>query len=121
MNGLANNIFKFVFNQLVKQEFLSGNRSYIGGALAIMGGVSLIGEMLVAQEYDEAKMAMAWAGLALGYKIIGDAGKQEKLIEVAKTTATATSATALTHSSNTDIMKASETVHADHDQSRDSK
>lgn len=110
MNQLANNIFRFVFNQIIKQEFLSGSRSYIAGASSILGGLVVVTEMLASGNYDEVRMGVAWAAFTLGYKIIGDAGKQEKLLEVAKTTATATSATALTHSNGADIAKAAEAV-----------
>jgi hypothetical protein len=77
MNGIGNKIFEFIFNQLIKQDFIAGHRMYIGGSVAILGGIGLIGEMLVNQKYDDTKMAMAWAGIALGYKTIGEAGKQD--------------------------------------------
>ena len=75
MNGIGNKIAQFVFNQLIQQKFIAGHRMYIGGALAILGGIGLIGEMVVSGNYDEVKMGLAWAGLALGYKTIGEAGK----------------------------------------------
>lgn len=110
MNGIANKVFQFVYSQLIKQEFLSGHRSYIAGASSILGAVVLVLDMLYAGNYDEVKMGMAWAGVTLGYKIIGDAGKQERMIEISKTTASATSATALTQATNRNIATASEAV-----------
>lgn len=77
MNGIGNKIAQFVFNQLIQQKFIAGHRMYLGGAIAILGGIGLIGEMLVSGNYDEVKMGLAWAGLALGYKTIGEAGKQD--------------------------------------------
>ena len=77
MNGIGNKIAQFVFSQLIQQKFIAGHRMYLGGAIAILGGIGLIGEMLVSGNYDEVKMGLAWAGLALGYKTIGEAGKQD--------------------------------------------
>lgn len=110
MNGIANKVFAFVYTQLVKQQFLQGHRSYIAGATSILGAVVIVGDMLVNGTYDETKMGMAWAGFVLGYKIIGDAGKAEKMLEAANTTATATSATALTNASPAAIEAAGSAV-----------
>lgn len=84
MNQLGSKIFEFVFNQLVKQEFLAGKRSYIAGASCILGGLVVVTEMLAAGQYDEVRMGVAWAGFTLGYKIIGDAGKKDAALEVEK-------------------------------------
>lgn len=84
MNQLGNKIFEFAFNQLIKQEFLAGKRSYIAGASSILGSLVLITEMLASGQYDEVKMGVAWAGFTLGYKMLGDAGKKDVMLEVEK-------------------------------------
>ena len=84
MNQLGNKIFEFAFNQLIKQQFLAGKRSYIAGASSILGSLVLITEMLANGQYDEVKMGVAWAGFTLGYKMLGDAGKKDVMLEVEK-------------------------------------
>jgi hypothetical protein len=81
MNSLGNRIFQFLFQQIIQQQFIAGHRMYIGGAIAILGAIGIVGEMVVSGNYDETKMAIAWAGFALGYKTIGEAGKQDARIE----------------------------------------
>lgn len=81
MNGLANKLFQFIFQQVVQQNFIKGYRMYIGGAIAIAGGLSGIAEMLVSGNYDETKMTVSWGFLYLGYKTLGEAGKQDAKIE----------------------------------------
>ena len=94
MNGIGNKIAQFIFQQIVKQQFVAGNRMYIGGAVGIIGGLLLIAEMVVSGKYDEVKMGVAWAGIGLGYKTIGEAGKQDArtaaLLTAARTQATET-------------------------------
>lgn len=84
MNQLGNKIFEFAFNQLIKQQFLAGKRSYIAGASSILGSLVLITEMFANGQYDEVKMGVAWAGFTLGYKMLGDAGKKDVMLEVEK-------------------------------------
>jgi hypothetical protein len=88
MNGIGNKIAEFVFNQLIKQEFLSGKRSYIAGASSILGGVVVLTEMLASGKFDEVRMGVAWAAFTLGYKIIGDAGKADARTQALLTAAT---------------------------------
>ncbi len=84
MNQLANQVFGWVFRQVIKQEFLAGKRSYIAGASSILGGLVMVTEMAASGEYSETKMGMAWAAFVLGYKIIGDAGKKDAQLEATK-------------------------------------
>lgn len=84
MNQLANQVFGWVFRQVIKQEFLAGNRSYIAGASSILGGLVVVTEMVASGEYDEVRMGVAWAAFTLGYKIIGDAGKADARTDALK-------------------------------------
>lgn len=84
MNQLGSKIFEFVFNQLIRQDFLKGHRSYIAGASSIFGGLVVVLDMIVAGHYDETKMGVAWAGFTFGYAIIGNAGKKDATLEVEK-------------------------------------
>ena len=81
MNQGVMKLVGFVFNQLVAQKFLTGHRSYIAGAMSILGGIVVIGDMVVNGQFDEVHAGAAWASIALGYKIIGDAGKKQALID----------------------------------------
>ena len=81
MNQALMRIVAFVFDHVVKQKFLTGKRSYVGGASAILGGVVLILDMVVNGSFSEEKAGAAWAAISLGYAVIGHAGKQEKLLE----------------------------------------
>lgn len=82
MNTGLMKLVAFVFEHVVKQRFLTGKRSYIGGASAILGGVVLVLDMVVNGTFSEEKAGAAWAAIAFGYAVIGHAGKQEKLLEV---------------------------------------
>ena len=82
MNQLANKVFEFIFNQLIKQQWLEGSRSYIAGASSILGGLVVVLDMVYSGHYSDERMIVAWGGFTLGYKIIGDAGKKDKLIAV---------------------------------------
>lgn len=84
MNQALMRIVAFVFDHVVKQKFLTGKRSYVGGASAILGGVVLILDMVVNGSFSEEKAGAAWAAISLGYAIIGHAGKQEKIAEEAR-------------------------------------
>jgi hypothetical protein len=81
MNGALQALSAWVFNTLVKQKFLDGKRSYIGGASTILGGLIIVLDMVVNGEYSNEKAGAAYAAFALGYTILGHAGKQEKMLE----------------------------------------
>jgi hypothetical protein len=80
MNQGLIKIAAFIFDHVVKQKFIAGYRSYIGGASAILGGVVLILDMTVNETFSEEKAGAAWAAISFGYAVIGHAGKQEKLL-----------------------------------------
>jgi hypothetical protein len=89
MNQALMRIVAFVFDYVVKQKFLTGKRSYVGGASAILGGVVLILDMVVNGTFSEEKAGAAWAAISLGYAVIGHAGKQDKALVTAKATVAA--------------------------------
>lgn len=84
MNQGLMKLVAFIFDHVVKQEWMKGHRMYFGGFSAILGGVVLVLDMTVGGHFSEEKAAMAWAGISLGYTVIGQAGKQERLIDAAK-------------------------------------
>ena len=54
-------------------------RSFAGFS-AILGGVVVGLNMLAGGTYDKEQAGLAFATIVFGYKIIGDAGKKDKLI-----------------------------------------
>lgn len=83
MNSGLIKIAAFIFDHVVKQKFIAGYRSYIGGASSILGGVVVILDMAVNGSFSEEKAGIAWAAISFGYAVIGHAGKQEKLLDAA--------------------------------------
>ena len=79
MNQGLTALMGWLFNKVVKQEQFKGYRMYIGGASSILGGVILALDMVVNGSFDTEKVAGAWAAIALGYTVIGQAGKQDAI------------------------------------------
>jgi hypothetical protein len=71
----------FVFNHIVAQKFVSGQRSHIAGFTSILGSLCIVANMVASGHFDEVQAGVAWAGFVLGYKILGDAGKKQALID----------------------------------------
>jgi len=86
----------FVFNHFIEQKFLAGKRSYLAGASSILGGIVVLLEMTAGGTFDEQKAGIGFAAIAFGYKILGDAGKKDKLIAATQALADATVANAPT-------------------------
>ena len=74
----------WLFNVLVKQSWLEGHRMYLGGASSILGGVVLIIDMAIGGHFSNEKAGAAWAAISLGYTVIGQAGKQDKIAATLK-------------------------------------
>lgn len=72
-------ILGWTFDTLVKQSWAQGYRMYIGGASSILGGVILVLDMVAGGHFSNEKAAAAWAAIAFGYTVIGQAGKQDKI------------------------------------------
>lgn len=89
MNQAFASLGSFLLRQVVKQEFLKGYRMYFAGASSILGGVVIGLDLLAGGEYSEAKVGMAYAAIVFGYKIIGQAGKQDALIATTAASASA--------------------------------
>jgi len=106
-----NKLMGFVLSYIVKMDFLDGYRSYLSGAGFVLGGVGALAYQIGSKTYDNDAMVKAVAAVGTGLAILGRAGKADKMIEAAKTTATATSATALTTASPKAIATASQDVH----------
>jgi hypothetical protein len=77
MNTALTKIVEFFFNQVVKQQFITGNRSYFAGFASILGAFGIMLNMIVSGHFDEVQAGIAYAGFVLGQKIIGDAGKKD--------------------------------------------
>lgn len=88
MNQLIQKILAGLFNHLVKQQFLAGHRSYIAGFSSILGAVVIVLDMVVNGNYSEERVGAAFAAFVFGQKIIGDAGKRDKLIAAQAATPT---------------------------------
>jgi hypothetical protein len=84
VNAFSQRIVAFILDRIVKQTWLDGYRTYLAGASAIAGAVVIVLDMLAGGEYSNEKMGMAFASFVLGQKIIGDAGKRDKLIAATK-------------------------------------
>jgi hypothetical protein len=95
---------------VLKLNFLDGYRSYIGGAGFILLGVGMLAVGIMQGTLSEATTGQALAAISAGFGMIGHAGKQDKMINAAQTTASATSATALTSAVPSAIVKASVAV-----------
>jgi hypothetical protein len=74
----------WVFDALVKQSWLQGYRMYVGGASSILGGVILVLDMVAGGHFSNEKAGAAWAAIAFGYTVIGQAGKQDKIAAALK-------------------------------------
>lgn len=81
MNTLIQKVFAFAFDHLVAQKFVTGRRAYLGGASFIVGGLVIVIDMVISGAYDQVQAEKAAAAFALGYTIIGAAGKADKAIE----------------------------------------
>lgn len=88
MNQLIQKILAGLFNHVVAQQFLAGKRSYIAGFSSILGALAIVLDMVVNGQYDEQKAGVAFAAFVFGQKIIGDAGKRDKLIAAQAATPT---------------------------------
>jgi len=77
MNATLLKLVGFFFDQVVRQQFVAGNRSYIAGFVAILGALGITLNMVVNGHFDEVQAGLAWAGFVAGQKIIGDAGKRD--------------------------------------------
>ena len=80
MNAGLEALIGWIFNILVKQEFLAGKRMYLGGASTILGGVVIVIDMVINGTFSSERMAVAWAAFSLGYTVLGQAGKQDKIV-----------------------------------------
>ncbi len=107
-----NKLMSFILSYVVKMDFLDGYRSYIAGAGFVLGGAAIIANQVAGGVWDDATMEKGLASLFAGFAILGRAGKSDKMIEAAKTTATATSATALSTATKKDILTAGQDVHS---------
>lgn len=105
-----NMLMDFILSHIIKMEFLSGFRSYIAGAGFVFSGGALIANQVATGVYDHDTMEKGFASVFAGLAVIGHAGKQEKILQMNKTTATATSATALTSASAPAITTASNAI-----------
>lgn len=103
-------LFNFVFTHVIKMEFLDGYRSYMSGAGFLLGGLGAVAYQIGSKTYDTDAIEKGFAAVFAGLAILGRAGKADKMIEAARTTASATSATALTQASPNAIMSASKAV-----------
>jgi len=80
MNNALLKLVGFLFDHVVQQKFLAGKRSYVAGFASILGSVVIALNMVASGHFDEIQAGTAYAGFVLGEKIIGDAGKRDKLL-----------------------------------------
>lgn len=77
---MQNFLIEFVLAHVIKQQFMADYRSYFAGAGSIFAGLSVLVYVLATGDYDKEKVGAGVTALIAGYKIIGDAGKKDKLI-----------------------------------------
>lgn len=108
-----NVLLDFILAHVIKMQFLEGYRTYLGGAGMVFGGAALIANQVATTVYDHDTMEKGFALMCAGFVAIGHAGKQDRILLMNKTTATATSATALTSASGPAITTASNAIQGD--------
>lgn len=89
MNQAFAALGSFILRQVIKQEFLRGYRMYFAGASSILAGIILGLDLLAGGTYTDERAGAALAAIMFGYKIIGQAGKQDALITNSARSATA--------------------------------
>lgn len=77
-------LIDFIVAQVIRQEFMSGYRTYFAGAGSIAAGLGTAFYVLSTGDYDKEKVGAAIVAIIAGYKMIGDAGKKDKMIEAAQ-------------------------------------
>ena len=85
MNQFLSTCAGWTFNQVVKQDFISGYRSYLGGASFLLTGLIVFVNMAIAGQWDTTQAEIGAASIAMGYRTIGQAGKSERLIAATQT------------------------------------